>query len=192
MLTMLVLSHIGLALLLIGYGWLLVSAFRVKAAWGLVALVPPGQWLFVLLHKGKGWQALLAQVMAVGMILLPAMEMISDPVLATHYANKRYSLQCCDFSKPVVVAEPMPEDPTHPLLTLDNLLTPEKLEEIEANVRADVQREQVRKEQAAAAAAAVAPPVEEPPKPIYTCKDANGHTVFTDLPCDKLFQRTQE
>jgi hypothetical protein len=178
MLTMLVLSHIGLALLVLGYGWLLVSACRVKVGWGLAALLPPGQWLFVLLNKGKAWQALLVQGLAVAMIILPAMDMMSDPVLTTHYVNKSYSLQCCDFSKPLVVAEPLPVDPDHPPITIDNLITPEKKDAIESVVR-----EQIRKVQALAAPVIAPAPSPKVPNRIYKCKDAKGKIMFTDNPC---------
>lgn len=183
MLTMLVLSHIGLALLAIGFLALLVSAARERWWWGLLAVLPPGQWLFVLLHKGKGWKPLLAQLLGVAMIILPAMDMLSDPVLATHYVNKRYSLQCCDITQPLVVAEPLPVDPANPPITPEHLLTPEKQAAIEQAVR-----EQVRQEQAAAVPVTPPPPpppAPEPAKPIFHCKDANGHTVFTDQPCDQ-------
>ena len=183
MLTMLVLSHIGLALLVMGFLALLVTAARVRWWWGVLALLPPCQWLFVLLHRGKGWQALLAQVLGVGIIILPAMDMVSDPVLATHYANQRYSLQCCDFSQPLVVAAPLPEDPEHPLIRLENLLTPQKLEEIETKVRAAVRSEQTVAP--VATPEAPAPSVQEPEKPIYKCKDERGRVSYTEKPCDE-------
>ncbi len=62
----------GVVLLIVGYVWLLVRAFKIRVLWGIgLLLCPPLVLLFIPLHVRKTWKPALVLVLAVVVSAIP-------------------------------------------------------------------------------------------------------------------------
>lgn len=151
---------IGLLLVVAGGVMLLVEMFRTSVWWGLLCLlIPPLQFVFVIVHWQQAWRPLLVQTL--GFLL----------VLAAVFAGGNSDVQFQEFrSKATYYWHSNAPAPVTETVTVAASADEKKNDVVESNTG-----------KPAPVAATQAPPEGE--RAVYKCKDAQGKTSYSDQPC---------